>query len=574
MILQALKQYYDRLTCEKDPVVPLYGFSEEKIDFDLVLNSEGDVVSINELGVTQGNKRIRRSFIVPKVFSGTKGNGIKANLLWEETGYIFGKGSNKGDNQREIDKFKAFKTLHFEIGQDVNDDGMNAVLKFLNKRKPQDTSDVDNWEAIAGKKLVFRFEGDLNWIFERDTVRKAIEKYIIKQLEGTENSSVNCLITGKQSPIERLHPGIKNIRGADQAELKIISFQKQKTAFCSYGRDGQQGSNSPCSKLSAFAYGAALNYLTKNRVIQIGDATTVFWSEKPSALENILSEIFNPTQEDPISVKDVQRFLKSVRDGKKPKEINEATKFYILGLSPNASRLSIRFWYAGNVGELSERIGRHFNDIAIERQFDKDNEFPGLWEILVNTAVQNKTNNINPLLGGELARAIFTQGYYPKSMLSALIGRIRAGEEINYLRSAMIKGILVRNYRKEVSMSLDKSNKESAYLLGRLFAVLEKAQQDALGGLNATIKDKYYSSASATPRSTYPILLRINKHHTSKGDHGSFYDSLNAEILEQLPAQKFPSHLTLEEQGLFAIGYYHQRNDFYKKKKTKNENEN
>ncbi len=268
---------------------------------------------------------------------------------------------------------------------------------------------------------------------------------------------------------------------------------------------------------------------------------------------------------------DVRKFLEAVRDGSMPKEIDGKTKFYILGLSPNASRLSVRFWYEGTVEEISNNIGRHFKDIAIERKDEMDKEFPGLWHLLVQTAVLGKTDNINPLLSGELARSILTQGYYPECILSALICRVRAGEKINYLRSAMIKGILVRNHRKEVSMSLDKSNKEPAYLLGRLFAVLEKAQQDALGDINATIKDKYYSSASATPSSTFPILLRLNKHHTSKGEHGGFYDFLNSEILEQLPAKKFPSHLTLEDQGLFAIGYYHQRNDFYKKKETKNE---
>lgn len=562
MILTALKQYYDRLAGEDKPKVPIYGFSEEKIDFELVIDKNGKLVGIEALSETQGKKKIRRSLTVPKIFPGTKGNGIKANFLWEETGYIFGKGTSEKDDPRAKEKFKVFKKLHYDIGKDTDDDGMEAVLKFLENRNPPIVNDVVDWKEIVGKKMVFRLDGEHKWIFERDIVRHAIIEYVEKQLdadsEGFETRLERCLITGETSPIEILHPGIKNIRSADQAELKIVGFQKQRTAFCSYGRDSQQGYNSPCSKKSAFAYGAALNYLTKNRAIQIGDATTVFWAEKPTPIENLLSQILNPQEEDTSTISDVRLFLQEVRQGEMPKDFEPQTKFYILGLSPNAARLSVRFWYAGTVGELSARIGRHFRDIEIENSRETDKDFPGMWQLLVQTTVKGKTDNINPLLSGELMRSILMGVNYPESMLSALIGRIRAGEPINYLRAAMIKGILRRNHKMEVSMSWDNNRKDTAYLLGGLFAILEKTQSDAG---NETIREKYFRSASATPKIAFSVLMPLAQHHITKAEYGFQNDKRIAEIMGNI--EEFPSFLSLQDQGLFSIGYYHMRNKIW-----------
>ncbi|MGE3063386.1 MAG: type I-C CRISPR-associated protein Cas8c/Csd1 [bacterium] len=564
MILQALNQYYDRLKEDPESGVPLSGFSREKFSFELVIDNNGNLLQVADIrGSSQKGKQIPKLLVVPQ---GTKKSvNISANFLWGNTGYVLGIDS-KGKQKRTVETFIDFKKLAHEIGDNINDLEMEAVLKFLDNWNPDDPKSQSMIKDAIDANLVFRIDGYLSYVHENKLVKEAWLKHFSQKKSEFVGE---CLITGKKKEITRLHPAIKGVRGAQSSGANIVNFNLD--SFCSYSKS--QGFNAPVSEEATFAYTTALNYLLSmdSRKVQIGDATTVFWSEKPSVLENFLSEIFNPTQEDANIVEDVRRFLEAVSTGNMPKAIDGTTKFYILGLSPNASRLSVRFWYEGTVEEVSKSIGKHFQDIAIEKQSEKDKEFPGLWHLLVQTAVLGKTDNINPLLSGELARSILTQWHYPECMLSALIGRIRAGEKINYLRSAMIKGILVRNHGKEVSMSLDKSNKEPAYLLGRLFAVLEKAQQDALGDINATIKDRYYSSASATPLSTFPILLRLNKHHTSKGEHGGFYDSLNAEILEQLPAQKFPSHFTLEEQGLFAIGYYHQRNDFYKKKETKHE---
>ena len=271
-------------------------------------------------------------------------------------------------------------------------------------------------------------------------------------------------------------------------------------------------------------------------------------------------------------------FLESVREGKLPANIDGEVKFYVLGLSPNAARISVRFWHAGTVDEISKRLGQHFRDLAMIRS-DTDPEYPGMWRLLKETANQKSKDGPSPLLAGAVMRAILNGGLYPQSLLSAVIGRIRAEQaakdkkgksipNVNYLRAAIIKAVLVRkkrilNHGLEVPMALDKENTQPAYLLGRLFAVLEKAQQDAIPGANATIKDRFYGSASATPRVVFPQLLRLAQHHIDKAEYGRVRDKQIEEILGHV--QEFPAHLGIDEQGLFAIGYYHQRQDFFKK---------
>jgi CRISPR-associated protein Csd1 len=271
----------------------------------------------------------------------------------------------------------------------------------------------------------------------------------------------------------------------------------------------------------------------------------------------------------------IRLFLEAVRDGKMYSELGDPDiKFFILGLSPNASRLSVRFWHVSTVGDMAEKIGHHLRDLAIVRRFESDPEFPGMWRLLRQTAVQGKTENISPLLSGALMRSILTGSAYPESLLSAILGRIRADQEINYLRAAIIKACLVRKFRlnrikKEVKMTLDKESTNVAYRLGRLFAVLEKTQQDAIPGANTTIKDRYYGSASATPRVVFPQLLRLAQHHIQKAEYGRWTDKMIEEIMCVL--SEFPAHLSLDDQGMFAIGYYHQRQAFYAKSKVEKE---
>jgi CRISPR-associated protein Csd1 len=275
-----------------------------------------------------------------------------------------------------------------------------------------------------------------------------------------------------------------------------------------------------------------------------------------------MSVILNP-QDDAEELSETRQFLKAIRAGAMYSKIGDPDiQFYILGLSPNVSRLSIRFWHISTVGDMAIRIGQHFRDLAIVKRFERDPEFPGMWHLLRHTAPQGKTDNIPPLLAGAVMRSILTGAAYPQTLLSGIIARIRADHDISYLRAAIIKACLVRKFRinqidKEVTMALDKELTNTPYRLGRLFAAIEKAQQDAIPGANTTIKDRYYGSASATPRNVFPQLLRLAQHHIHRAEYGKWTDKLIEDIIQEV--KEFPTHLSLDDQGIFAIGYYHQR---------------
>jgi CRISPR-associated protein Csd1 len=240
--------------------------------------------------------------------------------------------------------------------------------------------------------------------------------------------------------------------------------------------------------------------------------------------------------------------------------------------SPNAARLSVRFWHASTVADLSERLGQHFRDLAMVRSFDNEPAFPGMWHLLRETCNKKSDDGPAPLLAGAVMQAVLQGTLYPQALLSAVIGRMRAEQNINYLRAAIIRAVLVRKARilkqgLEAPMALDKENKNVAYLLGRLFAVLEKAQQDAIPGANTTIKDRFYGLASATPRVVFPQLLRLAQHYVEKAEYGRVRDRQIEDILCEI--QEFPPHMGLDDQGMFAIGYYHQRQDFFPKRESK-----
>ena len=346
-------------------------------------------------------------------------------------------------------------------------------------------------------------------------------------------------------------------------------------AFSSY--DKKQNFNAPISEKAAFAYAASLNHLLRfdsRQRVRIGNATTVFWTERASPVEGFMGVILDPRDERG-DLPEIRQFLEAARDGKHSPDIDDdpELRFFILGLSPNASRLSVRFWHVSTVADISDKIGQHFRDISIVRG-PKDHEFPGIWELLKETALQGKTENIPPLLAGALMRSVLTGAPYPQGLLAALIGRIRADQTVNYARAAVIKACLNRKNRihqcgEEVKMSLDRDSVNTAYRLGRLFAVLEKAQKDAIPGANTTIKDRYYGSASSTPSVVFPQLLRLAQHHLQKAEYGARSDKMIEEIMTGI--ERFPAHLNLEDQGLFAIGYYHQRQAFFVKSENQKE---
>ncbi len=577
MILQALKQYYDRLAADPESGIPKFGYSREKISWAIVVDREGNMVPpLLDLRDCSGRKPVPRDIVVPQRVK--KSVNIAPNFLWGDSGYVLGV-DGKGNPIRSQQTFEAFRNRVHEVGDSLDDEGMMAVLKFLDCWNPADAVSLDNWDDISGTNIVFRLDGVREYVHDRSPIG---EVYLRSIRDDRCEDDGWCLVTGEESRTVVLHPAIHGVRGAQSSGANIVSFNKD--AFCSYGKE--QGDNAPVGEAAAFAYTTALNWLLRSgsgQKIQIADTTTVFWAERPSIMERSLFHLFNPPKEasaaesvdDTSGAKDIWAFLDAVRRGRyHDLDPDNGVRFYILGLAPNAARISVRFWQADTVGVFADRLGKHLRDIHIQKQYTTEPDVPGIWQLLAQTSPQNKLDNVSPLLGGALMRAILTGGAYPESLLIALVGRIRAEQDeknrntskINYYRMSLLKGCLVRNHQKEVPVSLNKEKTDPAYLLGRLFSVLERAQEDASGGqLNSTIKDRYFGAASATPGAVFPLLLRLNQHHVAKGNRGGYFTRLIGEILERMPAAKLPAHLPLEDQGLFAIGYYHQRNDFFRK---------
>ena len=558
MILQALDKYYSRLLENTEIEIALPGFSTEKISAVAVIDKDGNLLQVKDIRGEEGRKRYPISMMVPQSFnrSGSKAHE-KPFFLWDKTGFVFG--SDNEDDGKSLLKFENFKKLHIDILKGSQDPQATALLLFLSKWNPEDINKFKNWDELAGCNVVFQLEGQRCYLHENELLKQI---WIDKSDDvGVKYIKGRCLVSDEIADIPNIHPAIKGVPNTKTAA--IVSFNAN--AYESYGKT--QNYNAPISKETVFAYSTALNYLLSGlsgQKLQIGDATTVYWTEQESPLEYLFGKSINPNDDELAENKQLKYFLEAVRSGENLSlEINQDIKFYILGLAPNVSRLSIRFWHVSDVGEISRKIGQHFRDLKIIKSGDNDPEFPGIWRILNETKNKKSKDDAPPTLGGALVRSILSGTVYPQGLLNAIINRIRADQSINYIRAAVIKAILVRksrifnNKNLEVSMSLDTENKNIAYLLGRLFAVLEKTQKDALPGIKSTIKDRYYSSASATPAAVFPILLRLSQHHIEKAEYGYTNDKRIQEIINDI--NQFPRHLSLDEQGMFAIGYYHQR---------------
>jgi CRISPR-associated protein Csd1 len=570
MILQQLNYYYERLLNNPDSQVAPPGFSVQKIHFALVITKKGKLLQIKDLRTEgSGNKKIPRNLIVPEAVKRTV--GIDPNFLWDNSAYILGfeklddlsKKERAKRAKRISEMFSKFQQYHEALLKQCNDDGLKAVVSFVKNWEPEFTKKYDYAEEISSSNIVFILDEDDNkFIHQRQTI---VDFWLNYKSTGSSDVVAECLITGAKTPIARIHPPIKGVRGARPSGAAIVSFNID--SFISYNKT--QSYNAPISETAAFSYTTALNYLLRSerQKIQIGDATTVFWTERDSPVENLLGVAIDPEDASEVDQKKLKEFLEAAKQGKMLPEINQDIAYYILGVSPNASRIAVRFWHISTVRDIIKQINEHFSDMEIIRNYPDEREHPGIWRLLRETAVQKDSKNISPLLAGSFARSILTGDDYPRTILITMLGRIKADGDINYYRASLIKGYLNRYHRKrnfkwEVSMSLNTELKDHGYRLGRLFAVLEKAQQEAINP-NATIKDRYFGSASATPRAVFPQLLRNAGHHFAKLDTGRKVnlEKLVQEIVDDL--QTFPAHLSLENQGMFALGYYQQRKDLF-----------
>ena len=578
MILQELNRYYERKAAEPDAAIPAYGSSVENISFALILDNNGELLNVEDLRLQEGKQLRPRKMVVPAAEK--KASGIKPNFLWDSTSYVLGL-DDKGKQERTDKCHEAF-VQQLRTFCAFDDPGLKAILSFYDHDFRTITT-LPNWADICGANLVFRLSGTPGFIHDRAAARRAWEQCLGQREAATIGQ---CLVSGEdEQPLARLHPSIKGVRGAQSSGASIVSFNLP--AFESYGKE--QSINAPVSEKAAFNYATALNALlaTESRQkVVIGDTTVVFWAECRSVAEELFADLFAPdesrvksiaTDDDQQTAGKILHLLNNIRSGKRAVDIvpalDESVRFYILGLAPNASRLSIRFWMASTVGDLLKNIGEHFRHLEIVRQYDSEPEFPPLWRLLCQTATLGKSENVLPVLAGGMTKAMLNGGLYPQSLLAAVLGRIRAEREVGYFRAALLKAFLVRNKQMEISMYYDPSRKEVPYLLGCLFAVLEKAQADAIPGATATMKDRFFASASATPARVFPMLLKNAANHIAKlrKDPAKTGWAINLEKSIQdsvAHLAHFPSTMSLEDQGLFMIGYYQRMKDFYTSKNT------
>jgi len=580
MILQALNDYYHRKSSDSEAELAPPGFQHQEIPFIIVLDDQGRFIGWEDYRESEGRNKRVRSFLVPQAVK--KSVNIAANLLWGGLNYALGE-DIKENPKRVAKSHQAFlEKIKDLLPLAEQDEGLMSVIAFLESSSKDQVRHHSLWPEIlkTTSNISFRLASDNCLICQRPAVQQAI-KHQVSQKEGLIGL---CLVTGENTLIERLHPAIKGVPEAQTSGANVVSFNKD--SFCSYGKE--QGNNAPIGTEAVFAYTTALNHLLKKdsqQKLQVGDATTVFWTEKKHSKENLLVDLFgHPPKDDPDrNTRAVRSLYEAPKTGAPPLD-EDPTRFFVLGLSPNAARLSVRFWQVATIGELARNIRQHFKDIEIVHAPYELKYLP-LWQLLRCTALQEDSKNIVPNLAGEVMRSILLGTPYPRTLLSVVLARIQAEQakkdkkgrpapNVSYPRAAWIKAYLNRYIRrhkqneKEIAVCMDENNPNTAYRLGRLFAVLEKAQEDANPGINTTIRDRFYGAASTRPATIFPILLRLYNHHISKLRKENRWLALKHEKQLQNIANgfnDFPATLILEDQGKFGVGYYHQRQQFFNK---------
>lgn len=575
MILQALLEYYQRKT--EEGVIAPDGFTARNIDFLIVLDRAGNFNSLDSLRELKGKRLLGQPFFVPAIGKQAEkhDNSSKdANLLWDKAEFVLGVGKN---GATKLESFIATIVEYFPSPPPE----VETVLNFLRRGK----SDPGVFAPIVNHReygddvrggipiIAFKIAGESLPIFCKPFVQMALDQ---KQDQAVVYGP--CLITGKRDmPIEMTHHVVKRIAGAQTSGANLISFNRE--SYLSHG--WKQSRNAPVSKKAAAGYVKALNHLIESDLnrIRIGDATTVFWSQAKSLhesydLERNFSWFFaDPPKEDPDrGVRAVKSLYEAVQSGILPTD--EGNRFYVLGLAPNAARIAVRFWRAGTITEFAVKIKRHFDDLEIDRA-PGDAEYLPLNQILRATALERKMENVPPNLAGAVVESILDGTPYPITLMQQCIRRIRAERRVTRARAAILKAYLNRfslhrsnahTGKEEITVCLDRTNACPGYRLGRLFAILEKIQEEANPGINATIRDRFYGAASSSPVAVFPQLLKLKNHHLAKLDNLGRKVNLEKEIGEIFCELKdFPPHLSMEEQARFAIGYYHQRQSFFSK---------
>lgn len=573
MILQALVNYYETLqSAEK---IAQQGWCQAKVSFALNLDEGGRLKGIISLKTenTVGKKKVVFPAIktVPEMV--TRSSGISANFLCDNSKYLLGIDA-QGSGKRVLECFEAAKNRHLEILKSAEGKFASSVKAFFLTWEPQRAKEYpalqEMWEEITGGgNLIFVMDDEDAQ--DDEEIRRAWKEFLDGESSGREGI---CMVTGKKTEIARIHSTIKGVQGAQSSGAALVSFNGP--AFESYGKE--QSYNAPVGKYAAFAYTTALNYLLAQRdyVFRFGDTTVVFWAEDG---EEVYQEVFGWSLEPPKdNQEEIKNIFKNLRLQKAINiegiELNKNQRFYILGLAPNAARLSVRFYYEDSFGNLLENIQKHYQRMELVKPSWEEREYLGTGAMLYETVNQkSKDKKPVPNLPGALLRAILSDSRYPENLYSSTLIRIRAEQgKVTWGRAAIIKAYLIKNHqleKEENFVGLNEETNDTAYVLGRLFAVLEAVQEEANPGVNATIRDRYFNAACATPGAVFPILMKLKNSHIRKIERQKIGKKVYLEnLLTQLMGkiEDFPKRLTLEEQGHFILGYYHQVQKRYEKK--------
>lgn len=615
MILQALTSLYEALAQKGE--ISKEGWSREKISFALSIDEEGNLLRVTPLfdtvdGPKGKTREVPQKMTVPAAVKRT--SGAAANFLWDNSSYILGVSLKKGEDDAEREKrrnkdikcFEACREFHHSMLDGMEYPAAKAVLNFLDKWEPQKAEEnnlVAQYakEILSGANMVFRFNG--GYVHDDPQLASVWQKANAKQKDNIGQ----CLVTGALDEIQNTHPTIKGVQGAQSSGAALVSFNA--SAFCSYNKE--QNQNAPVGKYAAFAYTTALNHLLadKSNVHRIGDAAVVCWAENADKqYEDFAADLFfgdgDGDQSDEQWLSALQASVELLAKGLPCRELDldPERKFYILGISPNAARLAVRFFYCDSFGNIVKNIKAHYDRLEIVRpSYDKFPILP-LWKLLsaTNRTIKKKNDNgtnaersdsedsdkskdktQNSAMVGAVARAIFSGGRYPASLLECTFLRIRAEREITRERAAIIKAYYLRNPNekcpKEVlTVSLNENSKNIPYTLGRLFSVYEEIQEKANPrnpgnpGINTTIKDRYFGSAAAMPATVFPILSNLAQKHLRKlSDEQRVYLDKKVMTLKSVLGEQYPAHMSLPEQGSFDLGYYHQTQARYTKKEDK-----
>ena len=587
MILQSLVRCYDSLAAQGKLERP--GWSVVKVQWGLYLTADGQVESVEMLGTAnEKGKLIPRTMFLPTPAKRTSGHKA-ASFLCDNAKYLLGitnepySGTGKDPLKDAEICFRTSAKKHHALLDGISCPMAQAILRFFDTWQPEQAMQFpalsDHFDELCkSSNLVFCMTD----AFGVTTMSQDIPEIQAVWDEAANSSTEDnitrgrCLVTGELDTIARLHPAIKGITGAQPSGALLVSFNNN--SFESYGREEAQGLNAPIGNRAAFAYGEALNYMlrVKDYHSLLGSTTLVYWAETAQSAYSDCFAAMLGTNND-MTQNTLDGIMKAIRLGQglqwENVPLDSRTPFYILGLSPNASRLSVRFFLQGTFGDFAANLARHQERLNIIRPSYDTRETLSAYSLLKETANPNSRDKLPPShLVGDLLRAILGDTPYPVSLLTQTELRIHAEHSVSRGKAAILKAWLLKNgsnpqYKEVIDVQLNEQTNYAPYVLGRLFAVLESLQQKANPGINATIMDRYFNAACATPSIVFPTLLKLAQSHLKKLDTGYFiyYDKQLTELCGRL-TDSYPARLNLQDQGIFQLGYYHQKQKFFTKK--------